>query len=336
MHILVSRIKFKVFWRRKVNYWTKDYRSTKPFSVQFSNFWKGEMTTSSGQAGFCWLLYEKWRSFQQTSDLRCVSACRSEEHSSFLSIHRESDAVILPHTVKRLSEIKPTLSVKRRFYRKTKQIWNRKQSLVVSGPPSALITCSCWNASLILFLEEKNMLFCFGIISVTSALLLLFVFVWFALMVTCELETDCSLSFFPLSLNRTAGFEIKLQPEQTNTRGHKTPPHKPSQHKDTRRHSLQKTENHPVSVPWTSCSFHWIHPKLIPETEQIKAPGCRRWLYRTSHGETPTDPFMETNITTQPGGGGAGRAGDQISSPCESSLTYTNFNHSFVMRTNCF
>lgn len=147
---------------------------------------------------------------------------------------------------------------------------------------------------------------------------------------------------FPLSLNRTVGFEIKLQPEQTNTRGHKTLPHRPSQHKDTRRHSLQKTENRPVSVPRTSCSFHWIHPKLIPETEQIKAPGCRRWPYRTSRGETPTDPFMETNITTEPGGGGAGRAGDQISSPVRvhphtlTSTTHlwweqTVFNFSFTV-----
>lgn len=178
-----------------------------------------------------------------------------------------------------------------------------------------------------LIFGEKKLLFCLGIISVTSALLLLFVLVWFALTVTCELETDCSLSFSFIS-EQNSGFEIKLQPEQTNTRGHKTPPHRPSQHKDTRRHSLQKTENRPVSVPRTSCSFHWIHPKLIPETEQIKAPGCRRWPYRTSRGETPTDPFMETNITTEPGGGGAGRAGDQISSPVRvHSHTLTSTTH---------
>lgn len=47
-----------------------------------------------------------------------------------------------------------------------------------------------------LIFGEKKSLFCFGIISVTSALLPLFVLVWFALTVTCELETDCSLSFF--------------------------------------------------------------------------------------------------------------------------------------------
>lgn len=90
-----------------------------PNLFQFrSNFWKGEMTTSSGQTGFCWQLYEKWRSFQQTSDLWCVSACRSEAHSSFLSIRRESEAVILPYTLKRFSEIRSTISVKRRLYRK--------------------------------------------------------------------------------------------------------------------------------------------------------------------------------------------------------------------------